>query len=239
MKKSEMKRKMPITESAFFEIINFIGGRKAESGGLLFGSEDDWVIRKFVPDTNAQTTRASYTIDTDRMNPIVKKLWDEEELSLLGIIHSHPRGSKAPSSPDRYYFENLLGRIKRKNFYVPIVFTIPDGGFKFFPYVYQNNELELLSAQLEVVPDDYTQDKESTPKPEKDPQKETEKFPAPIINVEVFSIPTKLRFWDRVQNRFYSILPALMLAYIVCLFIYASLRLTPVIVDFIIKTLLP
>lgn len=239
MKKRNEIPSMQITESAFFEVINYIGGQKAESGGLLFGSEEDWVIRKFIPDTNAQTTRASYTINTDQMNPVIRKIWEEEGLSLLGIIHSHPRGSKSPSSPDRNYFENLLNRIKRKNFYVPIVFTIPDGGFKFFPYVYQNNDPELLSAQLEVVPDDYSQNEELKPEIAKNPQEEVQKSPAPIINVEVFTAPAKLKLWDRVQNRFFSILPAILLAYIVCLFVYASWRLTPVFVEFIIKTLQP
>ena len=84
--------KMRIAESAFNEIINHIASKPAESGGALFGTEDDYIIYKYIPDTHAQTTRSTYTINSDYLNPIIKKLWEEEGLSLIGIVHSHPHG---------------------------------------------------------------------------------------------------------------------------------------------------
>lgn len=148
--------KMQITETAFNEIINFIGAKPAESGGALFGEEDDYVIRKFVPDINAKTSRATYTINTDYINPVIKKLWEEEGLSLIGIIHSHPRGYSSLSGPDLQYFGDLLTTsLKRKRFYAPIVFTIPDGGFKLFPHILNNEGGYNSTAQLDIVPDKY------------------------------------------------------------------------------------
>lgn len=156
MKNSNNIEKMQITESAFNEIINFIGAKPAESGGALFGREDDYIIQKFVPDVDAKTSRATYTINTDYLNPVIKKLWEEEGLSLIGIVHSHPRGYSTLSGPDLNYFGDLLTTsITRKRFYAPIVFTIPDGGFKLFPHILNNEGEYTATAQLEIVSDNY------------------------------------------------------------------------------------
>jgi len=156
MKKVQNIDKMQITESAFNEIINFIGAKPAESGGALFGREDDYVIRKFVPDVNAKTSRATYTINTDYLNPVIKKLWGEEGLSLIGIVHSHPNGYSSLSGPDLHYFADLLTTsLTRKKFFAPIVFTIPDGGFKIFPHILNNEGGYSSTAQLDILPDKY------------------------------------------------------------------------------------
>lgn len=156
MKKIQNIDKMQITESAFNEIVNFIGAKPAESGGALFGREDDYVIRKFAPDVNAKTSRATYTINTDYLNPVIKRLWEEEGLSLIGIVHSHPNGYSSLSGPDLRYFGDLLTTsLTRKKFYAPIVFTIPDGGFKLFPHILNNEGGYSSTAQLELVPDKY------------------------------------------------------------------------------------
>lgn len=156
MKKIQNIDKMQITESAFNEIVNFIGAKPAESGGALFGREDDYVIRKFVPDVNAKTSRATYTINTDYLNPVIKKLWEEDGLSLIGIVHSHPNGLSSLSRPDLHYFGDLLKTsLTRRKFFAPIVFTIPDGGFKLFPHILNNEGGYSSTAQLDLVPDGY------------------------------------------------------------------------------------
>lgn len=149
------KQTMKICESAHNEIINFIASKPAESGGALFGREDDYVIQKFVPDVYAKTSNSTYTINTDYLNPIIKKLWKEEGLSLLGIVHSHPHGYKTLSEPDKTYFKGLLGMINRDRFFAPIVFTIPDGGFKLHPHVLDKNGEFQYTAILELVADSY------------------------------------------------------------------------------------
>ena len=151
--------KMKIVENAFYEVINHIGSHPAESGGALFGTEDDYVIRRFIPDNNAKTTRVTYTINTDYLNPVIKKLWKEEGLSLLGIVHSHPNGYSSLSGPDMRYFSKLLSGIKRERFYAPIVFSVPDGGFKFFPHVLSADGRNYQTGAIEIVQDeDYSDD---------------------------------------------------------------------------------
>lgn len=152
---------MKICEDAFNEIINFIASQKAESGGALFGSEDDYIVRKFIPDRNAITTGSTYSIDADYLNRWIKKLWDKERLSLIGIIHSHPKGVSTLSGPDLSYFRNLLDNMERQKFLAPIVHTVPDGGFKLYPYILNANGTQTKEAQIEIVPDDYPTDSEN------------------------------------------------------------------------------
>lgn len=155
---------MKITLSAYNALVSFTGFLPAESGGALFGYENDSVIRHFVPDENAKTTRSSYSFNTSFLNPVIKSLWEEQKLSLLGIAHSRPYGNCQLSKPDRDYFVDLLKDIPRKHFYTPIIHTIPDGGLKVFPYVYEKDSISPKAVELEIVSDDYKKPKEiSTP----------------------------------------------------------------------------
>jgi len=163
---------MKITESAFNAVVNYMGSRPAETGGALFGYEQDNVIRQFVPDEEARTTRSSYSLNTKFLNPVIKKIWEEHQMSLLAIIHSHPHGHSHLSKPDRDYFEDLLQGMPREKFFTPIVHTIPDGGFKMYPYVYTKGNNSPVPAQLEIVPDGY---KELQEVPKKNVVKESKK----------------------------------------------------------------
>ncbi len=151
------QHKMKIDRKVFYSMIDFIGGNPAESGGFLFGDEQTSVITKFIPDTDAKTSRSTYTISDKFINPLIKKLWDNEGLSLLGIVHSHPNGYGSLSSPDLEYFRDLLKYVKRDNFYAPIVFTIPDGGLDIFPYVFHKGSPTPVPADTEILPENYQQ----------------------------------------------------------------------------------
>jgi proteasome lid subunit RPN8/RPN11 len=159
-------QKMKITENAFNAVVNYMGSRPAETGGALFGYEEDNVIRRFIPDEDAKTTRSSYSLNTKFLNPVIKKYWEEHRMSLVGIIHSHPNGHSHLSKPDRDYFEDLLQGMPREKFYTPILHTIPDGGFRIFPYVYIKGNSAPLPAQLEIVPDDHKEEQEAPIKKE-------------------------------------------------------------------------
>ena len=153
--------KMKILESAYNEIINTIGSRPAESGGLLFGSEENMIVQKFVFDKHARTTRSTYTFNTDFLNPEIKRIWNDEGLSCIGFIHSHPHGSGRLSPPDVEYFSSMFECMPRKHYITPIVFTVPDGGFKLNAHILPNQSRETINADVEVLPDDYFQNKVS------------------------------------------------------------------------------
>ena len=153
---------MKITSSAYADMVNYIGSRPAESGGAFFGYEEDNVIRHFVADINAKTTLASYTMDTPFLNQKIKAEWERRRRSLLGIVHAHPYGHPNLSNPDKRYFEDLLKHMSRVKFYTPIIFTIPDGGLKVFPYVYEKGSSTPIAVELEIVSDNYKVEKAVT-----------------------------------------------------------------------------
>lgn len=167
--KSNGPPKMLILESAYNEIINTIGSRPAESGGLLFGKEDDMIVRKFVFDKHAHTTRSTYTFNTEFLNPEIKRIWNEEGLSCIGFIHSHPHGYGRLSPPDVEYFTSMFESMPRKYYITPIVFTVPDGGFKLNAHILPKDSRETVKADVEVLSDDYFQNEEVSAK-EQDPE---------------------------------------------------------------------
>lgn len=155
IKETNGRPKMKILESAYNEIINTIGSRPAESGGLLFGKEDDMIVQKFVFDKHARITRSSYTFNTEFLNPEIKRIWNEEGLSCIGFIHSHPHGYGRLSPPDLAYFASMFECMPRKHYITPIVFTVPDGGFKINAHILKNGEKNTSPADIVILPDDF------------------------------------------------------------------------------------
>lgn len=144
-----------ITESAYASIIGTIGSLPAETGGLLFGYEDDYIIRGFLFDKHAITTSSTYTFNTGYLNPIVSSLWKKKKLSVLGFIHSHPQGASCPSIPDIEYFSKMFEVMPRSYYVIPIVFSHADGGYSFYCYLLFPGESSPVKAHFIVVPDDF------------------------------------------------------------------------------------
>ena len=154
--KTDKQLKMRFTQSVYNEIINTIGSQPAESGGLLFGKEDDRIVRKFIFDKQAKVTRATYSFNVEYLNGEIKRLWNGEGLSCIGFIHSHPRGFDRPSQPDIQYFTNMFNYMPRELYLTPIVFTVPDGGFELMPHILRKGDAQTLCAHtIEILPDNF------------------------------------------------------------------------------------
>jgi proteasome lid subunit RPN8/RPN11 len=155
--------KMRFVRSAYEAIRRTVGFRPAESGGLLVGSREDFVVQKFIFDKNAKVSRATYTFDVDFLNAELERLWDEEGLQLLGFLHSHPYGYSHLSPPDKMYFTRQFNHIDTPKFLTPIVFTEPDGGFELFCHEFhQNAPTTTTLCALEIV-ESYKQKRELIP----------------------------------------------------------------------------
>jgi len=187
---------MRILESAFYAIVDHIGAKPAESGGALYGREGDYLITRFVPDLNAKTSRSTYTMDTEQINATSQKLWEEERLLLVGIIHSHPRGHASLSMPDRAYFAEMMAYIKRRVFFAPIAFTVPDGGFQVIPHVLSPSGDVLGRTTIELVPDTALVNREDRMVEEHSQAPEVMEAAAPAPLTEVEAEPR----WHRIFN---------------------------------------
>jgi hypothetical protein len=158
--------KMVICENAMNEIMRTVGSKGPESGGILLGSREDFVIQKFIFDPKGSTSYSSYDPDVQFLNSTIKREWAENGLALLGFLHSHPRGVERLSGDwgnntgDIGYIKAILRAIPDlKKFLAPVMFSPADGkgSSKIFPYVaYRGNEANYITAELKVIKDsDY------------------------------------------------------------------------------------
>lgn len=155
--------KFVITKSAYEEILRTVGKRMPESGGILLGSRENYIVQKFIFDPTGSMSSAAYDPDINFINKTIKKEWEENGLALLGFIHSHPRGVKRLSGDwggntgDIGYTKAILKAIPDlKKFLVPIMFSPSDGGpLEIFPYIaYRGNEENYQSGELTIIRDD-------------------------------------------------------------------------------------
>lgn len=146
-------KRMKILTSALNEIRKTIGALPCEKGGLLLGREEDYVISKFVFDKHAKTSSVTYTFNVEYLNTVVKQLWDEEKLSVIGFIHSHPVGCNRPSIPDMRYFKDQFSHMPRRLFYTPIVCSQADSLYKIYPFILYNKADDVMPVELEEISD--------------------------------------------------------------------------------------
>jgi hypothetical protein len=142
--------KMKLTRSSFDEIRRTVGNQKCETGGILLGNRNDFVVQKFIFDPHGSTFSAGYDPNVEFINRVIKEEWENNELALIGFVHSHPRGYNRLSGD---YGNNTcgLGYLKAifnaipalDRFLVPIVFSKYDGlDFRLIPYVAQSNNID-------------------------------------------------------------------------------------------------
>jgi len=91
-----------------------------ERGGVL-GAKPGQPISKFYYDESGISTPDSYTPDYQTINSVLD-IWEQENISMVGMVHSHAGDDTLPSCGDLYYCEKiLLSNRGLNNFYLPIV----------------------------------------------------------------------------------------------------------------------
>ncbi|MBP5505599.1 MAG: ThiF family adenylyltransferase [Bacteroidales bacterium] len=166
-----------ISPGAFSKMRDNIGGIPAESGGALFGKPEQLrssrpYITEFVFDKSAKTSRATYSIDAETLNPIIHKMWDEKGLELQGIVHSHPRGFNHPSGPDMEYFHKMHTYMDRPFIITPIIYTQPDGGFELMCYIVGPDSPAIRVDYRVMTEEEYAKAAENQPVSEIDYSRE-------------------------------------------------------------------
>jgi hypothetical protein len=141
---------MVFTKESLAEIKSSVGSLKPETGGILFGYRNDYVVRKFVFDKEGSFSPGGYDPNVAYLNPFIKIEWDKNRYELIGFIHSHPRGVNRLSGDWGNGFGDL-GYLKRifehidglDKFLVPVVYSRFDGQpFEMFPFIAWKNAVE-------------------------------------------------------------------------------------------------
>lgn len=128
---------LAITKHVYDRIRETVGALRAECGGALGGSYDDWIVTDFAFDESASKTQVTYSPDTSFLNRLFKHDWNPRGIRLLSFVHSHPAGAKFVSQGDRVYAAQILDAIPDLDrLYLPIVMSEADGvHFEIIPFV--------------------------------------------------------------------------------------------------------
>jgi len=130
-----------IRQDILTQIVNTLGRRQPESGGLLGGDRSKQVITRFLFDDTAAITGTAYSPNTDVINTALND-WDAESGDkIIGFIHTHPVAYSRPSGADEEYAGRILNAIPAlQRLFLPIAIfrnALDDGTCEFaiIPFV--------------------------------------------------------------------------------------------------------
>lgn len=136
------------------QIVDTIGQKPAESGGLLGGVRGE-AITRFQYDETGSVSAATYTPDHVTLTRLLKSEWNPAEIRLRGFVHSHPRGMTQLSYGDEVYAQRILeANPECDGLWLPILNTLPDtGAFRFTPWavVRSGKNVSVLEADVLVI----------------------------------------------------------------------------------------
>ena len=90
-------------KSVYNKILEILGTKKPELGGMLGVSEEQNLITTFVFDNNARVNHVEYNPNTKFLNSVINGKWADEEISFAGFVHSHPGHFNRLSGADVEY----------------------------------------------------------------------------------------------------------------------------------------
>lgn len=148
-----------LSENVLISIMETIGSRRAESGGVLGGDRTSNSVSAFHFDDGAKCNAAAYSPDHHYLNTVLfPTVWKPQGIKLIGFVHSHPSFIRRPSGGDLIYAEAILKAIPElDSLFVPIVMTVPDTGrFAFLPYavIRQEKGVAVVDAECRVIHQD-------------------------------------------------------------------------------------
>jgi len=130
-----------IARQVYDQICQTIGRHPVETGGILGSSDGGKTVDHFWFDGSARTTRGTYSPNTAVLNRVIE-MWNDQNVELVGVIHSHPRGFTTPSQGDHKYVRKIMKAMDvHGKFFMPIVNvnSPPDGNIKIFPYMFEQS----------------------------------------------------------------------------------------------------
>ena len=109
-----------MSRSVYEQILDTIGNRQPESGGIL-GAGEDGVISQYYFDVTGISEPDAYIPDVEAVNQVLEA-WHERGIHMVGIVHSHQGGMNVPSCGDVAYGTRILEALDTVDrFYLPIV----------------------------------------------------------------------------------------------------------------------
>lgn len=131
-------------------IMNSIGARPAETGGILLGPLDSNDVTDFHYDGTADCTGITYTPDVKTLQQKLNDEWLPAKVDFKGFVHSHPSALDRPSGGDLEFIARLLkSNPDMPHFVAPIV--IPEEFRIRFYVIDRNNPNTPWEAEVQLV----------------------------------------------------------------------------------------
>jgi hypothetical protein len=131
-----------MSEAVHREVLETLGGRLPEAGGLLIGPKNHRAITHFAFLDDAKATPVTFEINATRINEMMRS-FVACLLDLKGVVHSHPKGYQSPSGGDLVYLERLFANPKNADadwFFFPIICDGQLHPFVFRPRIQEQSE---------------------------------------------------------------------------------------------------
>ena len=137
-----------MTQACYFDLMDDLTSHEPEQAGMLFGpSNQEGLITHYCPDLAGTGTPTTFKLDADFMNQKIR-VFKDAEMSLQGIVHSHPPYVDRLSGGDLDYLRMLIGR--PKNAELEFIFMPIVCGRRFIPYLVLP-DLRVLSPKICLV----------------------------------------------------------------------------------------
>ena len=133
-KKQNLKT-IHISRSVYNEILNTLGTRKPELGGMLGWKEDQDYIDTFVFDKYAKVGFSEYSPNTEYLMDVMEHEWRENSIYLGGFIHSHPQDFCKLSNADVEYAQRIMEAFDMRYIFMPIVTSSYEYEARIYPYI--------------------------------------------------------------------------------------------------------
>ncbi len=123
------------------QIMNTVGARRPETGGILLGPVGSNHITAFYFDGTASCSQATYTPDHLTLRRMMQEVWLPAGVDMKGFVHSHPGSFDRLSEGDQAYIRRLLAKNDDMSvFAAPIV----------IPHTFRLRPIVVLSKQPTV-----------------------------------------------------------------------------------------
>ena len=139
---------MTISKRLLKEIMDKLPKELPETGGIIGGTNGNIITYWIDEVQKTKQSMCSYVPDTDKMNSIIEK-WFNEGIEFLGIFHTHYYGVKTLSDADKDYMRRIMNSMPEsiKILYFP-VFVFPNNEMVLYAIKYQTMEIMLCNYYI-------------------------------------------------------------------------------------------
>lgn len=148
-----------IEKKVMQKIMNILGKRKPELGGMLGFSEEQDLVTHFVFDKYAKVNRVEYNPNTKFLDTVLNEKWSKENICLAGFVHSHPGNFNQLSMADVEYATRICQEFDMEYLFMPIVTSATDSKSAITGYIVTNDG-QILDCDIEVMDSSITENHE-------------------------------------------------------------------------------